>query len=91
MKSGHVWAKYREGNEVIDHHGPFSDYWSSSNHKFTVMSQSSSPISSRISSDGRTEDVVIGKHSTSLEVQFSSNDSVRTFSTAYICQLMIFV
>ena len=82
MKSGHsVWAKYREGNEVIDLHGLFSDYWSSNNDEFTVMSQSSSPASPYISSDRRTEDVVIGKHSGSLEVRFSANNTVRLFAT----------
>jgi len=45
MKSGHsVWAKYREAGEVIDLDGLFSDYWSSHNREFTVMSQSLSPI-----------------------------------------------
>jgi len=69
MKSGHsVWAKYRETSEAIDLHELFSDYWSSNNDKFTVMSQSSSPTSPRISSDRKTEPVVIGKHSGSLEV-----------------------
>ena len=44
MKSGHsVWAKYQEANEVIELDGPFSDYWSSENHEFTVLSQSLSP------------------------------------------------
>jgi len=52
MKIGHsVWTKYREANEVIDLDGLFSDYWSSSNHEFTVLSQSLSPTSLRISSD----------------------------------------
>ena len=41
MKSGHsVWAKYREASEAIDLNGLFSDYWSSNNHEFTVLSQS---------------------------------------------------
>ena len=49
MKSGHsVWAKYREASEVIDLHGLFSDYWSSNNHEFTVMSQLSSPTKARL-------------------------------------------
>ena len=39
MKSGHsVWAKYREGSEVIDLDGLFSEYWSSDNREFTVLS-----------------------------------------------------
>ena len=46
MKSGHsVWAKYREASEVIDLDGLFSDYWSSTNHEFTVLGQSLSPTS----------------------------------------------
>ena len=45
MKSGHsVLAKYREAGEVIDLDGLFSDYWSSNNREFTVLSQSLSPI-----------------------------------------------
>jgi hypothetical protein len=41
MKIGHsAWAKYREANEVIDLDGVFSDYWSSDNHEFTILSQS---------------------------------------------------
>ena len=52
MKIGHsVWAKYRQANEVIDLDGLFSDYWSSKNREFTVLSQSLSPMSPRISPD----------------------------------------
>ncbi len=44
MKNGHsVWAKYREASEVIDLHELFSDYWTSNNDKFTVLSQSFLP------------------------------------------------
>ena len=83
MKSGHsVWAKYREANKIINLHGLFSDYWSSNNHEFTVLSQSLSPTHPRISSDRRTDDVVLGKQSGSLIIQFSANDTVRTFATA---------
>ncbi len=39
MKSGHsVWVKYREVSEVIDLHGLFNDYWSSTDGEFTVLS-----------------------------------------------------
>jgi hypothetical protein len=49
-KSGHwFWARYREASEVIDLHELFNDYWSSVNHEFTVLSQSLSPTTSRIS------------------------------------------
>ena len=41
MKSGHsFWAKNREASETIDLHGLFSDYWSSTNYEFTVLSES---------------------------------------------------
>ena len=40
MKIGHsVWARHRETDEVIDLDGLFSDYWSSDNREFTVLSQ----------------------------------------------------
>jgi len=83
-KSGHsFWAKYREASEVIELNGLISDYWSLNDHAFTVMSQSSSSTSQRITSDERTAGVVIGRNSGSLEVQFSINDTVRTFSIAH--------
>ena len=41
MKRGHsFWAKYPEAKEVIDIHGLFSDYWSSDDQEFIVLSQS---------------------------------------------------
>ena len=91
MKIGHsIWAKYREGSEVIDLDELFSNYWSSNHNKFTAMSQSSSPTTPRISSDRRTEPVVIGKHSGYLEVLFSVNDTVRTLGAAPLRRLISF-
>ena len=53
MRSGHLfWARYQEASEIIDLDGLFSDYWSSSKHEFTVLSQSSSPISPHKSDKG---------------------------------------
>jgi len=50
MKIGHsVWAKYREGSDVIDLQALFNDYWNSSNHEFTVQSQPLSPASPGLS------------------------------------------
>ena len=55
MKSGHLfWAKYREVGEVIDIDGLFSDYWSSKNRRFTVLSQSATPTSPH-RSDGEVQ------------------------------------
>ena len=50
MKIGHsVWTKYRETSEIIDLQGLFNDYWSSNDHEFTVLSQSLSFTSPRLS------------------------------------------
>ena len=41
MESGHsFWAKNREAGGFIDLDRLFADYWSSSKHEFTVLSQS---------------------------------------------------
>ncbi len=32
------WARHREASQVIDLDGLFSDYWSSRNNEFTVLS-----------------------------------------------------
>ena len=34
-----LWARHREARQVINLDGLFSDYWSSSNNEFTVLSQ----------------------------------------------------
>ena len=89
MKSGHsVFAKYREASEVIDLHKLFNDYWTSNNHEFTVLSQSLSPTNPHISNRNKTtEAVVIGKHSGSLQLRFSANDTVRMFVISHPRQL----
>ena len=49
MKSGHsFWAKDREAGEIFSLDGLFSDYWSSNDREFTVLSQS---LSSTVSTD----------------------------------------
>ena len=50
QKSGDSFsAEYREASEIIDLHGLFNDYWSSSDNDLTVLSQLFSPLSLRIS------------------------------------------
>ena len=41
------WARHREARQDIDLDGLFSDYWSSNNNEFTVLSQSLSPTGPR--------------------------------------------
>jgi len=50
MKRGHSFlATYTDTPTDIDLQGLFNDYWSSNNHEFTILSQSLSPTSPRIS------------------------------------------
>jgi hypothetical protein len=52
MKRGHsFWATYREASEVIGLQPLFNDYWSSTEHGFTVLGKSLSQTSPRIASD----------------------------------------
>jgi hypothetical protein len=49
MKCGPSFLpRYREASEVIDLQALFNDYWSSDNHKFTILSQSLSLTRPRI-------------------------------------------
>ena len=43
MKGNSVWAKYRETGGAIGLDELFSEYWSSNNREFTVLSQSLLP------------------------------------------------
>ena len=42
-----LWTRHREARQVVDLDGLFSDYWSSRNNEFTVLSQSLSPTGPR--------------------------------------------
>ena len=49
MRTGHLfWTRYQETSDIFDLHGLFSDYWSSDDHQFTVLGQSSSPMTPRM-------------------------------------------
>ena len=90
MRSGHsVWAKIRQNSDVIDIQGLLQQYWDSTEHNFTVPSQSRLPTRPPIS-DRDTESVVIGKYNGNLELRFFGNSDVRIFATAHPSQLMVF-
>jgi hypothetical protein len=77
------WAKWKQTGNEIDIELLFNDYWNTSNHEFTVSSQSWAGNRPLIS-DRETADVVaIGKDSASLDLQFSTNPTVRLFATAH--------
>ena len=55
MKSSHLpWAKNEQTIKEIDLQEPFNDYWSTKEHKITVLGQSYSPTSPPVS-DGEAQ------------------------------------
>jgi hypothetical protein len=76
------WAKWKQTGNEIDIELLFNDYWNTSDHEFTASSQSW-PGNRPLMSDRETADVLsIGKHSGSLNLQFSANPTVCLFPTA---------
>ena len=91
MKSGHFsLGKKDQGSEEIDCKDLFKVYWSTTAHEFPVQSQSESPISPLIIDRESAVDIVTGKHSHSLEVQFSAEVTVRLLVIAHRRLLITF-
>jgi hypothetical protein len=75
-------AKWKEIGNEIDIESLFDDYWTTNDHKFIVSSQSW-PVNGPLISDQEIADeVAIGKHSGSLDLQFSAIPTVCLFATA---------
>jgi hypothetical protein len=73
VKSGPLqWGKKEQGSKEIDCQALFKDYWDTTAHEFSVRGQSESPISPLIVDRKGAADIVAGKHSCSLELQFSA-------------------
>jgi len=54
MRTGHsFWAKNRQDSDLIDIQALLNSYWDSTEHEFTVQSQSSPP--SPLVSDGEAQ------------------------------------
>ena len=71
------WAKKDQTTQAIDIHNLFNTYWTSKEHGLTVSGQSGLAPGSLLLSDRGAEVVVIGKHTCTLEFQFSANPTVR--------------
>ena len=84
MKSGHFpLGKKEQGSTDIDCKELFKDYWNTTAHEFPVQGQSQSSISLlNVDRDG-VADIVTGKHSCSLELQFSAEVTVRLLAIAH--------
>ena len=78
VQSGHLpWGKKEQGSNEIDCQALFNDYWSTTSHEFLVRGQLLSPTSLFIADRERAADIVAGKYSCSLKLQFSAESTVR--------------
>ena len=91
MKTGHFpLGKKDQGSKEIDCAELFKDYWSTTAHEFPVQGQSEFPITPLIVDREGAVDIVTGKHSHSLEFQFSAEVTVRLLAVAHRRLLITF-
>ena len=84
MNRDHLrWWKKEQGTKEIDCQALFEDYWSTTAHEFAVRGQLESPSGPFIANREGAADIVAGKHSYSLELQFSAEVTVRLLAIAH--------
>jgi hypothetical protein len=83
------WAKWKQTGNEVDIESLFNDYWNTNKHEFTASSQWWPANRPLISYREITGVVAIGKHSGSLDLQFSANPTVRFFVTTHTKQLTV--
>ena len=84
LKRGHLrWEKKEQGTTKIDHQTLFKDYLNTTGHEFLVRGQLESPTSPFIADREGTADIAAGKHSYSLELQFSPEVTVRLLTIVH--------
>ena len=84
------WWKKEQGTKEIDCQALFKDYWSTTAHEFPVRGQLESPPGPFVANREGTEDIVAGKYSYSLEIQFSAEATVRLLAIAHRGLLTLF-
>jgi hypothetical protein len=90
-KSGHLsLGKREQGTTEIDCEALFNDYWNTTAHEFLVQGQMESTTSPFIADREDTVDIVAGKHSCSLELQFSAEVTVRLLTIVHRTLLILF-
>ena len=78
MKSGLLrLGKVEQGSKEIDCQELFEDYWDTTIHEFPIRGQSESPTCPHIADRECAADILTGKYSCSLELQFSAEVTVR--------------
>ena len=84
VKSGHLpWGKKGQGSNEIDCQALFNDYWSTTAHEFPVQGQLELQASPFIADRDGAADIVAGRHSFSLELQFSAEVTVRLLAITH--------
>ena len=77
------WGKKERGSNEIDCQALFKDYWSTTSHEFLVRGQLESPSSPFITDQEGAANIVVGKHSYLMELQFSAEVTVRLLAVAH--------
>jgi len=91
VKKAHLsLGRKEQGTTEIDCQALFEDYWSTTAHEFLVQSQLESPTSPFIADRKGAADIVAGKHSCSLELQFSAEVTVRLLTIVHRRLLILF-
>ena len=91
VKSGlFQFGKDEQGSKEIDCQELFEHDWDTTAHEFAVQGQSESPTSPHIANRERAADIVVGKHSYSLELQFSEEVTVRPLAISHRRLLITF-
>jgi hypothetical protein len=91
VKSGHLkWGKKEQGSEEIDCQALFKDYWNTTAHEFHVQGQLESPTAPFIADREGAANIVVGKHSCSLELRFSAEVTVRLLTIVHRKLLILF-
>ena len=89
MKSGlFQLGREEHGSKEIDCQELFKDYWSTTDHEFAVQGQSESPNSPHVADRDGVADILTGKYSCSLGLQFSAEVTVRPLAISH-CRLLI--
>jgi len=84
VKKAHLsLGRKEQGTTEIDCQALFKDYWNTTASEFLVQGQLESPTSPFIADQMGAADIVAGKHSCSLELQFSAEVTVRLLTIVH--------
>ena len=91
MKSGLFrLGKEEQGSTAIDCQELFKDYWDTTSNEFPVTGQSEPPNSPHIADREGAAEIIAGKYSCSLELQFSAEVTVRLLAIPHRGLLITF-